>query len=127
MCVCIYIYVYMCVCVCVKLGHFALQQKLTENCKPTILEKIKILQKKFYGVPIMAQQLTNLTSMRTQVQSLALFSELRIWCCCELWCRSPKQLRSGISEAQAGSYSSDLTPSLETSICCGCSPKKANE
>ena len=25
--------------------------------------------------------------MRTQVQSLALLSGLRIWHCCELWCR----------------------------------------
>ena len=24
--------------------------------------------------------------MRLQVRSLALLSELRIWCCCELWC-----------------------------------------
>ena len=29
-----------------------------------------------------------------------------------------------VAVAQAGSYSSDLTPSLGTSICCTCSPKK---
>ena len=29
-----------------------------------------------------------------------------------------------VAVAQAGSCSSDLTPSLETSICCGCGPKK---
>ena len=35
-------------------------------------------------------------------------------------------LRSGIAVAvvQAGSYSSDLTPSLGTSLCLGCGPKK---
>ena len=35
-----------CVCVCVKLGYFAVQQKLTEHCKSTRIEKIKILPKK---------------------------------------------------------------------------------
>ena len=35
----------MCVCVCERLGHFAVQQKLTEYYKLTIIEKIKILQK----------------------------------------------------------------------------------
>ena len=40
------------------------------------------------GVPVVAQQTQiQLTSMRTQVQSLALLSELRIWCCHELWYR----------------------------------------
>ena len=40
MCVCV------CVCVCVYEwpGHFAIQQKLTEHYKSTIIEKIKILQ-----------------------------------------------------------------------------------
>ena len=44
----------------------------------------------------------------------------------ELWCRSQMQLRSCIVVAvvQAGSCSSDLTLSLGTSICHGCSPKK---
>ena len=34
------VYIYVCVCVCVSLGHFAIQQKLTEHCKSTII-KIK--------------------------------------------------------------------------------------
>ena len=34
-----------CVCVCVYLGQFSVQQKLTEHCKSTIIEKIKILKK----------------------------------------------------------------------------------
>ena len=53
--------------------------------------------------------------MRMQVWSLALLSRLRIWCCQELWCRSQMWLRSGV--AVAGSYSSDLTSSLGTSVC----------
>ena len=57
---------------------------------------------------------------------LALFSGLRIWHCRELWCRSHKSLRSHVSVAvvYAGSCSSDLTPSLGTSICRSFGPKK---
>ena len=50
-----------------------------------------------WGVPIMAlQKPIWLVSMRTQVQTLALFSGLRIWCCCDLFCRLQMQLRSGL-------------------------------
>ena len=55
-----------------------------------------------------------LVTMRTQVRSLALLSGLGIQCCHELlqtW------LRSHVAVA-------DSTPSLGTSICHGCSPKK---
>ena len=47
-------------------------------------------------------------------------------CCCELWCRSQTRLGSRIAVAvvEASSCSSDSTPSLETSICCGYSCKK---
>ena len=38
-----------------------------------------------------------LVSMRTQVRSLALLRGLRIWHCCELWCRSQMRLGSGIA------------------------------
>ena len=41
-----------------------------------------------------------LASMRTQVQSLVSLSGLRIWHGCELWCRLPVCLRSGIAVAQ---------------------------
>ena len=44
------------------------------------------------GVPVMAQQLTNLISLRMRVRSLASLSGLRIQCCCELWCRLQMQL-----------------------------------
>jgi len=55
-----------------------------------------------------------------------LASGLRIWRCRELWCRSQTQFGSciAVAVAQAGSCSSDLTPSLGTSMCCGCGPKK---
>ena len=33
-----------------------------------------------------------LGTVRLQVQSLALLIELRIWHCCELWCRSQRRL-----------------------------------
>ena len=34
--------------------------------------------------------------MMLRVQSLALLSGLRIWSCCELWCRSQTQLGSHV-------------------------------
>ena len=65
--------------------------------------------------------------MRTWVRSLHSLSELRILCCCQLWCRLQVWLRFGMAVAVAGHYSSDLTPSLGTSICCGRSPKKTKK
>ena len=79
------------------------------------------------GVPIMPQWLTNLTSiMRMQVQYLASLSGLRIQCYHEVWCSLQPWLGSHVAVAvvQASSYSSDMTPSLGTSKCHGCSPKK---
>ena len=70
----------------------------------------------------------NLSSMRTQVRSLALLSGLRIQCYRELWCRSQTWLGSdmavAVAVAEADSYSSDSTPSLGTSIGHRFSPKK---
>ena len=61
-------------------------------------------------------------------EDAGLISGLAQWVkhCCELWCGSQTLLRSGIAVAvaQAGGYSSNCTPSLGTSICCGCGPKK---
>ena len=61
-----------------------------------------------------------------EVQSMPPLSRLRIQYCHELWRRSQTWLRFGIAVAvtQAGSCCSDSIPSLGTSICCGCSPKK---
>ena len=64
--------------------------------------------------------------MRVRVRSLASPSGLRIWYGCDMWCRSPTRLGSDVAVAvvEAGSCSSHMTPSLGTSICCRCSPKK---
>ena len=76
----------------------------------------------------MAQWLTSLPSiMRTRVQSLASLSGLKIWSCHELWCRSQMRLGSHVVVAVAGIYSSDWTPSLEISVCHGCSPKRPKD
>ena len=41
------------------------------------------------GVPVVAQwKRIQLGTMKLQVRSLASLSGLRIWHCCELWCRS---------------------------------------
>ena len=54
---------------------------------------------------------------------------LRIWRCHELWCRLQTLLGSHVALAvvQAGSCTSNLTPSLRTSICRGCDPKKTKK
>ena len=81
------------------------------------------------GVPVVAQWLTNLRTMRLRVRSLALLSGLTIRRCRELWCRLKMWLGSSVAVAvvQASSYSSDSTPSLWTSICCRSDPKKTKE
>ena len=68
--------------------------------------------------------------MRTRVRSLASIGGLRIWCCHELWFRPQmKWLRPCIAVAvmQAGSCSSDWTPSLGTYTCRRCGPKNNNK
>ena len=77
-------------------------RKLTEHCKPAIIEKIKIIINKILkvGVPVMGQQKRiQQGTMRLQVRSLASLSGLRIWCCRELWCRSQTWLGSHIAVA----------------------------
>ena len=79
------------------------------------------------GVPFAAQQLTNRT--RTP-EDPDLIPDLTPWVgvqrCGELWCRLQMQLRSPVALVMAvpGRCSSDLTPSLGTSICLQCDPKK---
>ena len=75
----------------------------------------------------MAQLLTNQTRINEVAGSIpGLAQGLRIQRCHELWCRSQVRLRSGVAIAVtwAGSCCSDSTPSLGTSICCTCGPKK---
>ena len=57
---------------------------------------------------------------------LALLCGLRIWRCCEPWCRSQMWQGSSVAVAvaYAGSGSSYSTLSLGTSICDTCGPKK---
>ena len=64
--------------------------------------------------------------MRTQVRSLASLGGLRIRRHCELWCRWQARLRCHIAVAVVwiSSFSSDSTPSLGASMCCGCGIKK---
>ena len=63
-----------------------------------------------------------LLSVRMWVQSLALLSELRIHTCHELRCRWQTRLGSHIAVAvvEAGSCSSNSTPSLGTTTCHRC-------
>ena len=62
--------------------------------------------------------------MRTQVRSLALLGALRFWRCQELWCGLQTWLGSDVAVAVVSGYSSDSTPSLGTSMCHRCGPKK---
>ena len=64
------------------------------------------------GVPVMAQRVTNSTGIPEDV---GLIPGLAQWV---------KDLGVAGAVAQAHSSSSDSTPSLGTSICCRCSPKK---
>ena len=68
----------------------------------------------------------NPTSIHEDAGSIPGLSGLRIQCCPELPCRSQLQLGSGIAVAvaYASSCSTYSAPSLGTSICCGCGPKK---
>ena len=63
----------------------------------------------------------NLTSIHEDAGQIpALLIGLSIQHCSELWCRSQTWLRSyaAVAVVQAGSNSSNSTPSLGTSICC---------
>ena len=82
---------------------------------------------KCLGVPNMAHwKQIWLESMRMQVWSWLHSVGLRIQHCQELWFRLKSQFRSCIAVAVvwADSCSSDLTPSLGTSICHRCSLQK---
>ena len=69
---------------------------------------------------------TQLVSMRMQVRSLTSLGGLRIRYCSKLWHSLQMWLGSGIAVAVvwANSCSSNSTPSLGTSICHRCGPRK---
>ena len=95
-------------------------------CIPAVIASIK---SHLFRSSCCGSAVTNQTSNCEDMGSIpSLISGLRIWHCHELWCRSQMWLRSGIAVAlavvQADSCSSDLNPSLGTSISCGCGPKK---
>ena len=82
----------------------------------------------FIGVSVMAQRKRiRLGTMRLWVGSLASLSGLRIQCCRELWHGSQMRLGSGVAVALVQASSSDQVPSLGTSTCHGCGPKKKDK
>ena len=66
-----------------------------------LLLEMNTLKLNSLRVPIVAQQKIRLVTIRMWVQFLALLSELRIQCCCELWCRLQTQHGSGVAVAVA--------------------------
>ena len=85
------------------------------------------LQQKNWSCIVAQWKRIQLVIMRMGVQSLGYLSESGIRCCHELWCRLKMPLGSCIAVAvgEASKCSSDSTPSLGTSICHGCGPKKS--
>ena len=80
-----------------------------------------------WGVPLVVQWLRNPGRIHEDAGSiLALLSGLRIQRSHKLWCRLQTQHRSCVAVAvvQASGCSSDSIPSLGTSICHRCGPKK---
>ena len=64
------------------------------------LTVLKIKLREFREFPVWLGGLrSQLVSMRMWIRFLALLSGLCIWCCCELWCGSQMQLRSGVAVA----------------------------
>ena len=79
-----------------------LEKLSKQNLTPAIVKPTKTHVKTigYMGVPVAVQQKQiRLEPMRMQVRSLASRSGLRIWCGCELWCRSRVRLRSCIAVA----------------------------
>ena len=63
------------------------------------------------------------------IRSMTLLSGLRIWRCCELWCRLQTRLGSRVTIAvvQASSFSSNVISSLGTSYAAGVALKRQKQ
>ena len=88
---------------CTPLGKFLPQTRAPGLCVRGMLGQLgRPLKKEVREFPLWLSGLrTQLASMRMWVQSLMLFSRLRIRHCPELWCRSQTWLRSGVAMAVA--------------------------
>ena len=113
---------YTCTCNWVTMLY---SRKLTEHCKPAIMEKNKNHYIYIYTHTHTHIYIPIYTCVCVCVCVCARIK--RMQCCPELWCRLQMQLGSQVAVAVAGSCSSDSTPSLGTSIYCGYSPKKTKK
>ena len=88
--------------------------------------KFSVIKKKKRS-PLCGTAGYRLVSLRLWLGSLASPTGSGTQCCRELWPRSQRWLESRVALAvvQAGSRSSDSTPSLGTSSCLRCGPQKA--
>ena len=76
-----YIHIYLCKYIYKKLNHFAVQLKLTQDCKSTIIQfKKKEKRRSHHGAAEM--------NPTRNYEVMASLSGLKIWHCCELWYRS---------------------------------------
>ena len=77
----------------------------------------------FLGSSCYSSAVMNTTSIH---EDTGLIPSLKQWAKDQLWCRLQTRLGFGIAMTvvYANSYSSDLTPSLGTSICHRCGPRK---
>ena len=112
-------------------GCFTHSHTHTHKSKPYI-QRVNKDAFKQGGAPILAQrQRIPLGTRRVRVRSLASFSGHSVLRCHGLWCRSQRRLRSGAAvsgvDADTGSCSSDWTPSLGTSTCCGWGLKRQKQ
>ena len=110
-----------------RLDLFPLANDWCRLSYPLLNSSLESLSQKMLEFPLyISWSITRLVSMRMGVQSLTLISRLRICHCCKEQCRSQTWLGSWLAVAvvKASSCSSDLTPSLGTSICHKFSPKK---
>ena len=70
---------------------------VTASKKPSLATLFKVA---FRGVPVVAQQVVNLTSNYEDMGSISgLTQRVRIWHCHKLWCRSQRQLGSCVAVA----------------------------